>query len=130
VRGYRASLDSGAVAELRTEGDHLVLHLSALEKAEGFHGDIHVPLSSVRAVRVVDDPWRELRGLRAPGTGLPGVIAVGTRRGDFGKDFAAVHGKGPGVVVELDGAEFGRFVVTSDDAPGLAASLGDATGRG
>lgn len=117
------------MAELRTDGDHLALHLNALEKAEGFHGDIHVPLSSVRAVRAVDDPWRELRGIRAPGTGLPGVIAVGTRRGNFGKDFAAVHGKGPGVVVELDGAEFGRFVVTSDDAPGLAASLGDATGR-
>ena len=29
------------------------------------------------------------------------MIAVGTRRGSFGKDFAAVHGKGPAVVVEL-----------------------------
>ena len=52
--------------------------------------------SAVTAVRVVDDPWPELRGMRAPGTGLPNVIAVGTRRGGFGKDFAAVHGNGPG----------------------------------
>ena len=118
------------MAEVRVEGNELVLHLSALEKAEGFHGDIHVSLSAVRAVRAVDDPWSELRGIRAPGTGLPGVIAVGTRRGNFGKDFAAIHGKGPGVVVELDGAEFGRLVVTANDAAGLASTLAAASGRG
>jgi hypothetical protein len=35
------------------------------------HGDIRVPLSAVTSVRAVDDPWPELRGIRAPGTGLP-----------------------------------------------------------
>ena len=64
------SLDSAAVAELRPEGDELVLHLVPLEKAEGFHGDIRVPLAAVTAVRVVEDAWPELRGLRAPGTGF------------------------------------------------------------
>ncbi len=118
------------MAELRPEGNELVLHLHALEKAEGFHSDIRVPLSAVTAVRVVDDPWPELRGLRAPGTGVPDVIAVGTRRGSFGKDFAAVHGTGPAVVVELGGAEFGRLVVTSDDAPATAEAIREAAGRG
>jgi hypothetical protein len=117
------------VAELRTDGDQLVLHMHALEKAEGFHGDIRVPLSAVTAVRVVGDAWPELRGIRAPGTGVPEVIAVGTRRGGFGKDFAAVHGKGPAVVVELEGAEYGRLIVTSDDAAAVAAAIGVATGR-
>ena len=55
--------------------------------------------AAVAAVRVVEDAWPEPRGLRAPGTGLPTVIAVGTRRGRFGKDYAAVHGKGPPAVV-------------------------------
>ena len=64
-------------------------------------------------MRSVDDPWSELRGIRAPGTGVPDVIAVGTRRGNFGKDFAAVHGKGPAVVVELEGADYERLVVTA-----------------
>jgi len=116
------------VAELRVEGDELVLHLGALEKAEGFHGDIRLPLSAVTAVRAVDSAWPELRGMRAPGTGLPDVIAVGTRRGAFGKDFAAVHGEGPAVVVELAGAEYGRLVLTADDAPGLAAAVARAAG--
>ncbi len=117
------------MAELHPEGEELVLHLQAHEKAEGVHGDIRVPLSAVTAVRVVEDAWPELRGVRAPGTGLPGVIAVGTRRGGFGKDFAAVHGKGPAVVVDLSGAAFGRLVVTTDDAAATAAAITEAVGR-
>ena len=33
--------------------------------------------------------WMPGRNSRAPGTGIPGVIALGTRRGSFGKDFPA-----------------------------------------
>jgi hypothetical protein len=118
------------VAELRAEGDELVVHMGPLEKAEAFHGDLRLPLSAVTEVRVVDDPWPELRGIRAPGTGLPGVIAVGTRRGNFGKDFAAVHGKGPAVVVGLEGAEFGRLVLMSNDAAATASAVRQAAGLG
>jgi hypothetical protein len=117
------------VADLSADGDELVLHMGALEKAEAVHGDIRVPLSAVTAVRVVDDPWSELRGIRAPGTGIPGVIAVGTRRGNFGKDFAAVHGKGPAVVVELEGADYERLIVSADDAAARAAAIARAGGK-
>ena len=64
-RGYRPSLHWAAVADLSVEGDELVFHMGALEKAEAVHGDIRVPLSAVTTVRVVDDPWGELRGMRA-----------------------------------------------------------------
>jgi uncharacterized protein len=114
------------MAELKVDGYELVLHMHPLEKAEGFHGDIRLPLSAVDTVRFVDNPWPELRGIRSPGTGVPEVIAVGTRRGGFGKDFAAVHGRGPAVVVELTGAEYGRLVVTSDDASEVATRLQEA----
>ncbi len=116
------------MADLRAEGNDLVLHMHALEKAEGFHGDIRVPLSAVTAVRVVDDAWPELRGIRAPGTGVPEVIAVGTRRGGFGKDFASVHGTGAAIVVELEGAEYARLIVTSDDANAVASAVRAAVG--
>jgi hypothetical protein len=125
-RPSRALHRLSAVAELRVEGTELVLHMGTLEKAEGFHGDIRVPLGAVTTVRAVEDAWPELRGMRAPGTGLPTVIAVGTRRGRFGKDFAAVHGKGPAVVVELEGCEFDRLVVTSEDAAGTAEAIRSA----
>jgi hypothetical protein len=111
------------VAGLSVEGDELVLTLSAVEKVEGFHGSIRVPVSTVRDVRSVDDPWSELRGIRAPGTGVPGVIAVGTRRGSDIRDFVVVHGQGPAVVVDMDGAEFGRFVITDENAQAVATEL-------
>ncbi len=100
-----------------------MLNLSGMEKLEGFHGDIRVPVSTLRDVRWTNDPWSEVRGIRAPGTGIPGVIAVGTRRGRTIKDFAAIHGKGPAVVVELESAEYGRLVVTEEDAESAAADL-------
>ena len=62
-------------------------------RSQGFHGDIAVPLSAVREVSVEPDPWSALRGIRAPGTGFPGVIAYGVRRMTGGRpDFAAILG--------------------------------------
>jgi hypothetical protein len=84
------------MAELQIEDAELVLHLSSVEKMEGLHGDVRVPLSSVTGARSVDDLWQELRGMRAPGTGVPGTLAVGTWRGGFGKDFAVVARPRPG----------------------------------
>jgi len=39
-----------------------------------------------------------------------------------------VHGKGQAVVVELSGAEYGRLVVSADDAAAVASSIRDAAG--
>lgn len=111
------------VAALVVEGLDLVVKMSELEKFEAVHPDVHVLLSTVRAVRVVEDAWPELRGIRAPGTGIPGVIAVGTRRGSFGKDFAVVHGRERAIVVELDGAAYSRIILTAQDADSIAAEI-------
>ena len=111
------------MATLIVEGSDLVVKMSELEKVEAVHPDIRVPISTIRAVRVGEDAWPELRGIRAPGTGIPGVIAVGTRRGSFGKDFAVVHGRERAVVVELVGASYARILVTTPDADNVAAEI-------
>jgi hypothetical protein len=115
------------MAILVVEGDQLIMRMTTLEHVEGVHQDIAVPLSSVQVVRVSANVWSELRGIRAPGTGIPHVVAVGTRRGAFGKDFAAVHGTGGGVVVELNGQPYGRLVLTVDDPDALVQRVADAT---
>jgi hypothetical protein len=111
------------MAKLDIDGNELVLRLSSTEKLGAMHGDVRVPLTSIRGVRVVQDPWTERRGIRAPGTGWPGRVALGTWRGSFGRDFRAVFRHGPAVVVELEGAEFQRLVVSDDDAEATAARL-------
>ncbi len=118
------------MARLVTADGSVRLVLSRVERLEGFRGDITAPADSVTAVRASDDLWSELRGVRAPGTGIPGVIAVCTCRGTFGKDFAAVHGRGPGVVVEFDDEPFRRWVVSVDDPGPAVAEVAAAAGLG
>lgn len=101
--------ESDVMATLAVNRNDLVVRLSALEKIGALRGNIRVPLASVRAVRVSDTPWSELRGIRAPGTGLPGVISLCTRRGPGVHDFAAVYGRRPAIVVEMTGASFDRL---------------------
>jgi RimJ/RimL family protein N-acetyltransferase len=104
------------VARLQIAGNELLVRLNRLEKLASLRGDVHVPLRSVKEVRATSQARTEVRGIGSPRTGFPGVIALGTWRGSFGKDFVAVYGRKPGVVVELDGAAFARLVVSKDDA--------------
>jgi hypothetical protein len=105
------------VAELLIDNGALHVHLSALEKLGALRGDITIPLDAITRVRVSDAPWSELRGIRAPGTGLPGVISLCARRGPGIRDFAAVYRRsGQAVVVETSGAQFDRLVISRPDA--------------
>jgi hypothetical protein len=111
------------MARVVREGDELAVRLNDLEKAGALRGDVRVPMSSVRSVTVSTTPFRDLRGIRAPGTGLPGVIALGTWRYRGGKDFAALYRGGPALVIELDGAEYRRLLVSAHDAVALREEL-------
>jgi hypothetical protein len=112
------------VAEIRVDGDQLEVELSGLEATGALHRSIKVPRAQVRSARAVEDGWKELRGIRAPGTGFPSVIMLGTTRGKFGKDFCAVYKHDPAVVIELEGSEFARLVITTPDAQRVVDELG------
>ena len=115
------------MAELRIEGDELVLHLSAAEKVEGVHRDLRVLLSAVCGVEVLNDAHREA-GFRAGvkiGTRIPGVVEVGTVQGRSQRRFVAVHHDTPrGLRIRLDGASFDDWIVGCPDPEGVAAQLG------
>jgi hypothetical protein len=59
--------------------------------------------------------------MRAPGTGLPGVTSLGTRRRP---GIAAVCGQRPALVIEMTGAAFDRLIVTCADAAEAASARG------
>jgi len=93
----------------------LVLMLSGLEKVGSFHKSIRVPKSSLDSVKEVENPWSGpdgMKGFRAPGTGIPGVVMLGTLRGSRGKDFAAVYGKGRAKVYEFSSGPFRRWILS------------------
>jgi hypothetical protein len=115
------------MAELKIEGDELVLHLSAAEKVEGVHRDLHAPLSAVRGVEVLNEAHRAA-GIRAGmkiGTRIPGVVEVGIVQGRTRRLFAAVHHDTPrGLRVRLEGTTFDEWIVGSIDPEAVAAQLG------
>ncbi|MFT3924405.1 MAG: hypothetical protein QM778_17845 [Myxococcales bacterium] len=111
------------MAHLTVDSGELVVRLSTLEKVGALQGDVRVDLSRVKRAWVTTTPWSELRGFRAPGTGIPWVIMLGTTRGSFGKDFCAVYGRSPALVVELEGASFSRLLITTAEPEALARRL-------
>jgi hypothetical protein len=111
------------MAKLLVQDDVVTVSLSAIEKAEAIHGDVSVPRAAVVSARTVPDGMKEIHGVRMPGTGLPGVIMVGTWH-DQGKiTFVACHGRRPAVVLELAGQRYDRIVVTVENPDEIAASL-------
>jgi hypothetical protein len=117
------------MARLKVDGPDLVVGLSWLEKLGALRGNVRVPLTAVRTAVMEPEPWSALRGIRAPGTGIPGVIALGTRRYPGGRDFAAVFGQRPAVRVDLDRpSPFARLVVSVRDTDGTVAAIHAATG--
>lgn len=118
------------MAELRVEDEQLVVRLSAWEKMAAIRNGFSVPIDAVAGVAVEEHPFKALRGVRAPGLGIPGVAAYGTWRwAKDRKDFVALHGPGPGLRVELtDDAPFGAVVATVADPQAVAGTLRRAAG--
>ena len=112
------------MASLRVHQDRLEIHLTSAEKVLSLRReDIVVPRDDIRSVTITDDPWIWIRGIRAPGAFVPLTLAVGTWKFHGGKDFIVVKNKRPSVIIDIDGGEFARVVVSTNHAVELIGSL-------
>lgn len=112
------------MAELRVEGSELVLHLTGMEKVEGVHGDLRVPLSAVRRVEVLNDAHDPADTGFKVGTRIPGVIEVGTMHGSGKTVFAAVHQGTPrGLRVVLEGAAQDEWIIGCENPEAVVAEI-------
>lgn len=112
------------MAELQLDGDDLILHLTAAEKAEAVHGSLRVPRSAIRSVEVIDDAhsWTDIGTGFKVGMRIPGSASVATVRGHGEKVFVAVHRDTPrGLRVRLENAPWDEWIVGCAD-PELVAS--------
>ena len=105
------------MAEIRVEREQVSIELSLVEKIGALHGDLFVPRLAVRSVRIVEGPFREIKGFRSPGTWVPRVMALGTWRRRDGRDFVAVYRGERGIVVEIDARQgnYQRFILSAKD---------------
>ena len=104
---------------------NLEVSLSATERAAAFQRDgVIVRRADITKVQLTDDPWTWLRGVRKPGTAIPGVIAAGTWHSIAGTDFVLIRGRRPGVVIDLNAdAPYQRLLLTTRHAVELVNAL-------
>jgi len=105
------------MAHLVISGDRVRLNFSNLEILGAFHLSPEVALSDVESVEVIDNPWSRdvLKGVRAPGTGIPLVVMLGTMRYLTGKDLVAIYRRKPAAIVNLKSGPFKRWVFEIKD---------------
>jgi len=111
------------MANLVISDESVTLELSTAEKAEALHRDLAVPRSAITGVRVVSSCMDEVRGFKLVGSGIPGVMRVGSFKGDDGSTFALCHGNGPGLVLDLTGQHYDRIVLSIDNPEQVASQL-------
>lgn len=91
----------------------LIYKLSPLEMLGALRGTPSARVENLKSVELHQDPWtsKVLRGIRAPGTGFPFVIMLGTLRHRFGKDFSVVYRRRPVLLLEFENESFARWAI-------------------
>jgi len=112
------------MARLHLHPDRLEIALTPAEKLLALRkSDVVVPREAIRSATITDDPWIWVRGIRAPGTAIPLNLAVGQWKFHGGKDFLVIKGTRQAVVIDVDGEEFSRVIVTTTHAQDLVGAL-------
>ena len=113
------------MARVFVEGSKVRLALSSGERFFGFHKSPTANLSDVVKVERIDHFWKYAgwRGVRAPGTGIPGIVGLGTWRKLGSKTFCAVYKKEPGFKITLKNNEFAAWLFSAPEIPEELAKL-------
>jgi hypothetical protein len=85
--------------------------------------DLTVPWDQVRCVEAVADPFRLVRGLRAPGLAVPWRTKIGTWRGHGRKTFAVTRKGLPGLWITLRGSAFDQILLSAPNPIPMQAQI-------
>lgn len=116
------------MAVLVVDGGDLVVEMRRSEKFWSLQREVRVPLSAVRSVRILANPWTSLRGWRVTGVAIPGYVAMGKRRHGSGYDFSMLRRDQQALAVDLNGTRFCELLVGVPDAAATGAAVASAAG--
>lgn len=126
------------MARVEVHADRVVVKLTRAEKLLSMRRhDIVFERALMSSVLITDDPWVWLRGVRSPGTHIPGRLAYGVWRNLSGRDFALLRKGVPAVVVDFEVPEdeaagtgghsdydgFSRVILSTEHATELVQAL-------
>ena len=115
------------MAKMVRIGNQVKLSLSFLEKIGGLHLEPIMEISEIASIEYVNNPWtsKTMRGIRAPGTGFPYLIMLGTLRNFRGlKVFCAIYKRKPAVIINFKSGPFNSWIFTAEksEVPDLTIS--------
>ncbi|SEF96649.1 hypothetical protein SAMN04489712_102652 [Thermomonospora echinospora] len=103
------------MARVNVDGGTLVVEMEGLDKLWALKSRLEIPLENVRGATIDPGIVREPKGIRAPGTHLPGVLVAGTFHINGQRVFWDVRDPNKAVVIELADERYARLILQVDD---------------
>ncbi len=117
------------MAQVRIDGDTLVVEIKGLDKLWALKSRLEIPLVNVRGATADPGMHKKPNGIRWPGTYVPGVITAGTFHRDGERSFWDVHDAARAVVIELQNERYARLIVQVADPRTTVALVERAIGH-
>lgn len=116
------------MATLQIKNDTLHVKMNLLETIFAFRRKFEIPLENVRRVQPEDLPLTKLyRGIRAPGTHVPGLIVAGTYYKDNQRNFWNVRRGQDIITIDLaEDEHYDRLVLGVQDADQIIGKIEEA----
>ncbi len=115
------------MVKIKREGQNLVLEVQGWDKLWALKSRLEVPCSKIRGVRAdptVAHGW--WKGLRAPGTHVPGVITAGTFYHHGKCIFWDVKDPEKTIVIELADDRYDQLIIEVEDPPAEVQRIREA----
>jgi len=104
------------VVTITNEADRLILEIEGWDKLWAFKSRLEIPLANITAVRADREVAHGLwKGIRAPGTHLPGVIIAGTYYQNGQRIFWDVKDPEKTIVIDLADERYNQLIVEVAD---------------
>lgn len=111
------------MVDVRQEGDSILFDVRGLHKLWALKSRLRVSRANIVNARKDDAVARGKKGLRMPGTYIPGVITAGTFYRAGRRTFWDVSDPGKAVVVELTRERYGRLIIEVADPDAVVSLL-------
>jgi hypothetical protein len=103
------------MARVSIDGTDLIIEIEGMDKLWALQSRLTIPLANIRGATADPGIAKDPKGVRAPGTHVPGVITAGTFHRDGERVFWDVHDAADAVVIELRDERFARLIIQVTD---------------
>ncbi|MFF9512476.1 hypothetical protein ACF1BU_38480 [Streptomyces sp. NPDC014724] len=114
------------MAHISIDDDNLIVEIEGLDKLWALKSRLTIPLAHVRGATADPGIVKEPKGLRSPGTHVPGVVTAGTFHVDGERVFWDVRDPAKAVVIQLADERYARLVIQVSDPRATVALVEDA----